>query len=317
MKRLCLIALALLCMLPLTQSAAYALNQRLSTLTVVMEYGGVTLGGSRVTVCRAADAREEHGSVSYGVVRAFAGACADFKNLTKEKNIALAAALDACASVNQIERTPATTDRAGKAVFTNLSAGLYLVAQADDDSSGYLIAPFLVAVPGRGENNSGWNCNVTAYPKTEPVKREDGLIAVSVYKLWAGTNNPPGSVSVQLYRNGAAYGGSVKLSAENCWSHTWSGLRAKDTWTADEINAPAGYVRSVAGSAGSGFVITNTKQQAPPPSPPGTPNTGDSNDMLRWIILVTAGFAGLAAAVHVLCASKSSRSLKGKQRSYR
>jgi len=309
MKRLCLIALAMLCMLPLTQAAAYALNQRQSTLTVVMEYGGITLGGSRITVCRAASAREEHGGISYDVVRAFSGAGADFNNLTKEKNIALSAALDAYASANRIERTPKTTDSAGKAVFTNLSAGLYLVAQAGDDGSGYLIAPYLVAVPGRSENNSGWNYNVTAYPKTEPIKREDALVSVSVYKLWAGTKNPPGSVSVQLYRNGTAYGSSVKLSAANDWSHTWSGLRASETWTADELNVPAGYVRSVAGSAGSGFVITNTKQPAPP-SPPGTPNTGDDSDMLRWIVLLTAGFAGLAAAVYALFAGRRRGSLR-------
>jgi len=314
MKRLCLIALAMLCMLPLTPSAAYALNQHQSTLTVVMEYGGITLGGSRITVCRAASAREKNGSVSYDVVRAFAGAGADFTNLTKEKNIALAAALDAYASANRIERTPRTTDSAGKAVFTNLSAGLYLAAQAGDDNSGYLIAPYLIAVPGRSADHS-WNYTVTAYPKTEPVKREDALVSVSVYKLWAGTNNPPGSVLVQLYRNGTAYGGSVKLSAENYWSHTWSGLNAGGTWTADEINVPAGYARSVAGSAGSGFIITNTKKPEPP-SPPNAPNTGDDSNMMLWIALLIAGFGGLAAAIYALYASKNPRSLRKQNRSY-
>jgi hypothetical protein len=81
------------------------------------------------------------------------------------------------------------TDNEGKAVYSNLAAGMYLVAQLNAESSEYIIAPYLAAVPTPNETRIGeWNYNVISYPKTEPVKRETEVsnekIIISGGKLW-------------------------------------------------------------------------------------------------------------------------------------
>ncbi|MCL2695179.1 MAG: Cna B-type domain-containing protein [Clostridiales bacterium] len=79
-------------------------------------------------------------------------------------------------------------------------------------------------------------------------------------KVWAGANNPsrPGSVTVQLYRDGEPFGEPVTLNASNNWRYIWTNLEKGPVWTVDEIDVPEGYAKSVTGNASDGFVITNT-----------------------------------------------------------
>jgi len=265
MKRLFSFVFAAACILALTSSASRAAGPELSSLTVTMKYNDRPLEGLNIAVCLAADAKEEGGGILFTAAPAFAGAGADFTDLTKEKNISLAAALNAYAAVNGVTRTQKVTDSNGSAVFTGLSAGLYLVAQMEDKDSEYTIAPYLVMLPALNERLRAWDYNVTAYPKTEPLKHNMKTTSVSVYKVWAGVNSPPNDhVLVQLYRNGVPYGSCVALDAGNHWSCTWEGLDPGGLWTVDELDVPAGYVKTIAGSASTGFVITNTKSGAPP-----------------------------------------------------
>lgn len=83
---------------------------------------------------------------------------------------------------------------------------------------------------------------------------------VNVKKVWAGDNEAdrPHSVTVQLYRNGAAYGTPVLLSSTNNWQHTWSNLEKLTVWTVDEIDVPQEYSKSVTNEE-LNFMITNTK----------------------------------------------------------
>jgi len=136
----------------------------------------------------------------------------------------------------------------------DLSPGLYLVAQADIESSEYIVAPYLVYVSGE---------HVTALPKTEPVKRGEKTY-ISVYKVWAGTITPPGSILVQLYRNGVPYGNCVTLGAGNHWSYTWDNIDPKETWAVDEFDVAEGYAKTISGSASAGFVVTNTRSPHAP-----------------------------------------------------
>jgi len=267
MKRLLSAALATVCVLLLFPVAAYAaVDSRPSNLTVVMKYGDTALEGIGVAVCLAAGAKEAGDGIVYTATEAFAGAGADFTILTKERNIALAARLDTYASARNIPRSSKATDSEGKAVFTGLAAGLYLVAQKDAENSEYVIAPYLVMVPGLDERTREWDTDVTAYPKTEPVKRNVKTEVLSVYKVWAGVDSPPPgeSILVQLYRGGVPYGNCVTLNAGNRWSYTWEGLDPKDVWTVDEFDVPEGYAKKIAGSASSGFVVTNTRDQNAP-----------------------------------------------------
>lgn len=85
-------------------------------------------------------------------------------------------------------------------------------------------------------------------------------VEVSVNKVWVASEGVihPESVEAVLYRDGEAYD-TVKLSAENDWSHIWTGLTDEYTWSVDEKSVPAGYTKNVT-SDGYNFTITNTKE---------------------------------------------------------
>lgn len=80
----------------------------------------------------------------------------------------------------------------GRAVFTGLSAGMYLVDEADMEVGGSTrqYAPSLIAVPGVG-GGGNWRYDVTAAPKytEKPGGDEpDTPVTYTVVKLWAGEN---------------------------------------------------------------------------------------------------------------------------------
>ena len=265
MKRITTVIFTVALMLATVPGAAYALNAEALSLTVVMKADDELLRGISVAVCRVADAKTDKGSVVYTAVPAFAGAGADFTNLTKARNIALAANLDAYAAANNIPRGVKVTGSDGKAAYADLSPGLFLVAQVDSENSEYIIAPYLVAVPGAHPTLRGaMEYNVVALPKTEPVKRDAETTSVRVFKMWKGADSHPASVQVQLLKNGQAHAAAVTLNAGNHWSHTWNGLSPADTWTVDEFDVPAGYTKDISGSAKTGYIITNTKKSDAP-----------------------------------------------------
>ena len=167
-KRISAVILMLVCMLVLAPCIAYALNYEPSTLTIVLEYGDEPLEGIKLSVCQVAGIEEENGDIVYRAVPAFSGANADFTDLTTAKNIALAAALDAYAASHSIARNTAVTGSNGGAGFSDLPAGLYLVAQTDSENSEYVIAPYLFSVINTGLDREA---NMIIYPKTEPTKR--------------------------------------------------------------------------------------------------------------------------------------------------
>jgi len=318
MKRMTAAVFAVLCLILLIPNVAYAIHSEPSTLTVIMTYDEIPLEGSNVAVCLVADARMENGLVFFDATPAFSGVETDFVNLTTEKNIILASRLNAYAFANNIARSAKVTDKRGKAVFANLSAGLYLVAQMDGDQSQYIIAPYLVMVPNADPLvRNSWDHAVTSYPKTEPVKRD---ISVHVYKLWKGTNSPPSSIQVQLYRNGSPYGDLVSLNAGNDWAYSWGALNPNDKWWVDEIVVPAGYIKSVSGDMRNGFIITNSKTDPKMPDEPEKPGksfvppkTEDASNMQLWIVLIAASFLGLLTVLCALNAKRLARIFTRKQ----
>ena len=144
----------------------------------------------------------------------------------------------------------------------------------------------------------------------------DDTISVSVNKVWNDNHNAirPASVTVQLYRDGVAYGSAVTLSADNGWRYAWIDLDENASWTVDEAGVPNGYGKSVTHS-GNNWTITYTlKVQDTPDAPPSNPDkptpppvnppkppvdrvpqTGDSTNLSLWLAL--AGFSLLGAIV--------------------
>ena len=274
MKRITAVMLAMIFVLMLVPNLAFAMDLDSSSLTVVVKYDDLPLKGINVAICRVADAKEENGKIVYTATQEFSGAGADYMDLTEDKNAALAAVLDAYAYVGGIRMTAKVTDSSGKAFFTDLPAGMYLVTQRDGENSQYAIAPYLAAIPRINTAGNGCDHDVISYPKTELVKPEEEHISVDVFKIWKGTNNPPASIKAQLYRNSKPYGSTVTLNAGNYWRYTWDNLDPGYKWTVDETSVPPGYKKKVSGNVSTGFIITNTKGSGEPSDPDGTPGDG-------------------------------------------
>jgi len=128
----------------------------------------------------------------------------------------------------------------------------------------------------RLDKNSSWTVDELTVPdgfrKTISGSADSGFVVTNIYrtttggdktvsvkKVWAGDANPdqPISIEVYLYRDGVRNSGVI-LNASNNWTHTWTGLDENSAWTVDESNVPAGYIKTIAGSVETGFVITNT-----------------------------------------------------------
>lgn len=142
--------------------------------------------------------------------------------------------------------------------ITGLPAGTrYSVTENEANQGGYTTT---------GTNTAGTiqtdTTAMAAFVNYMPSSSSGGGTAhtsLTVKKQWAGDANraQPDSVSVQLYRDGSAYGKPVELSAENRWSYTWTGLSTGSRWTVDEEDVPAGYIKTVSHS-GAQWLITNT-----------------------------------------------------------
>ena len=65
-----------------------------------------------------------------------------------------------------------TTDIGGKAAFTDLPLGIYLVEETDAPAGIVTGAPFIVSVPMVNEASNAWNYDVVAYPKNTETKTE-------------------------------------------------------------------------------------------------------------------------------------------------
>lgn len=151
-------------------------------------------------------------------------------------------------------------------------------------------------------------------PKYDPTPDPDPITNttnVAVGKVWLDNQDQdgirPASVTVQLYRNGTAYGDPVTLSEDNNWWHRWDHLDASASWTVDELNVPEGYTKSFSKNAVNAWVIinTHTPETVVPtdtvvteqPTGRGGVNSGDEGNMAGWLSLMLLSGAALAAAV--------------------
>ena len=136
------------------------------------------------------------------------------------------------------------TDENGKAVFSNISDGIYLVMQSQVNSDEYTVTsvPFYVQVPFV-DKDGNVNYQVTTYPKNEVLYPEE-MDELSVVKIWKDNNNKdkmrPDYIEVGLYGNGQLKE-TVVLNNLNNWSYTWSDLSKDVVWNVEEIRVPDNY----------------------------------------------------------------------------
>ncbi|MDD3360431.1 MAG: Cna B-type domain-containing protein [Hespellia sp.] len=148
----------------------------------------------------------------------------------------------------------------------------------------------------------------------EPEKDDT---AITVNKVWTGDakyTGRPDNVSVQLYKNGAAYGEAITLGTSNSWTHTWANLEKSEdiSWTVKENNVPTGYTAVITQNGDKGYTITNTYTStgggngggttgggsgSSSGSSSSTPQTSDNTMMWLWFALMIASVLALRFVV--------------------
>ena len=185
----------------------------------------------------------------------------------------------------------------GKATFSGLRVGLYLVLGTPYETGGKVVQvqPSLVALPSRNAKDV-WMYGVTVEPKPEAVERYD---EIQVRKVWSdgGSASRPKEITVRLYVNGKFYGAAT-LNAANNWRFTWnvSKVRQPAVFKVTESPIPSGYTHSIdytgsyltsCGRLGKRITIVNRKCTPVVPAKPSgkLPQTG----LLWWPVPLLAG----------------------------
>lgn len=256
------------------------------TIKYMSKSTGKGIAGVEMSVFRVGDVSGE----GYTLTEEFKTSGVDLNSLdtTDSKNNA-AYTLYSHALNKGINGRKSQTDRLGGAVFGGLSDGIYLVVQSKPVSGYKTILPYLVYIP-RKQADGSLLYDVLSNVKTEadsghltgdtggisggqPGDGSGGGIiigtcSVTVSKIWSDSDNAdkirPSGVTVNLLENGRKIK-SVVLSDENAWKHTFFGLLGTPSMYTVQEETPEGYTAAYAGSASTGFVITNTHTAENPP----------------------------------------------------
>lgn len=167
-KKLATLALILLLSSPVT-AFAHDVPQldHLCSLTITMKRAGKPVHDGRMELYRVGEVAEDDGNYSFRLTKAFTPSGVSLENLNDS---ALADDLAAYAASEKLKSLSAQTiDEAGKATFTQLEVGLYLIVQTKPAKGYASVDPFLVSLPYL--ENGVYVYDREADPKTslEPV----------------------------------------------------------------------------------------------------------------------------------------------------
>lgn len=123
---------------------------------------GNTVSGGKLKLYSVASVSVEDGKYSFVYRKGFSGCTLPLGELESPE---LAEGLAAYAEQNKAEGKETAVGEDGKAGFTELETGLYLIVQTEASSGYYPVSPFLVTIPGK--NADGWLYDVDAAPKLE------------------------------------------------------------------------------------------------------------------------------------------------------
>ena len=142
----------------------------------------------------------------------------------------------------------ATSDSSGKAGFSGLESGIYLVVGKEVESNGVFYMPQVSLVSLSGDLSVDLK-----YETSNKASR------IHVLKVWKKDNKKsrPKSIEVCLLRSDGIVVDKVKLNSDNQWSYTWDSLSTLYTYSVMETSVPSGYKESGFREMDS-VVLTNT-----------------------------------------------------------
>lgn len=225
-------------------------------------------------------------SGSYTVTEKFRSYSPEFNFLDSSSYDSYISTLEGFISADSIKPDyELETDSEGKAVFTGLSFGAYLLTGDEYSDETMIVTPSstLVFLPFK-DGNEEISAQAVIDLKYSIKKIDSEKEQLSVYKVWKDNNDSarPKEISVSLYQDGTLYD-TVTLNDANNWRHKWDDLEAGKKWTVAENNVPSGYTVAVSRTDNE-FVVTNTKEPTTTvtTTTPGTklPQTG----LLWWPI---------------------------------
>lgn len=141
-----------------------------------------------------------------------------------------------------------TSDSSGKASFSGLETGIYLVVGKEVESNGVFYMPQVSLVSLSGD-------------LSVDLKYETSVKSsrIHVLKVWKKDNKKsrPKSIEVCLLRSDGIVVDKVVLNSDNQWSTTWDHLSTSYTYRVMETSVPSGYKESCTREKDT-IVLTNT-----------------------------------------------------------
>lgn len=231
MKRIvCFVFLTLLCcFLPMTLFA----DSDFMNLTVTCPVSNM-----QVSLYRVADE-------NYNLVDAFSHYSVDLKqdvqgaaNALENRILMDGIEADACV----------TSDSSGKASFSGLESGIYLVVGKEVFQDGVFYMPQVSLVSLSGDLSVDLKYEMSDKPSR-----------IHVLKVWKKDNKKsrPKSIEVCLLRSDGIVVDKVVLNSDNQWSTTWNNLSTLYTYRVMETSVPSGYKESCTREKDT-IVLTNT-----------------------------------------------------------
>lgn len=141
-----------------------------------------------------------------------------------------------------------TSDSSGKASFTGLESGIYLVVGKEvfQDEVFYMPQVSLVSLSG----------DLSVDLKYETSEKPSRIHVLKVWKRDSKKSRPK-SIEVCLLRSDGIVVDKVVLNSDNQWSTTWDNLSTLYTYRVMETSVPSGYKESCSREKDT-IILTNT-----------------------------------------------------------
>lgn len=181
----------------------------------------------------------------------------------------LASTLDVYVSMNGTVPTQTViTDHQGRAIFSGLKTGFYLVVGDPVEGNGkmYVPQPVMISLPILQDGE--WTYDMIANAKYDviPEGSGDDFFELRVVKIWevSKSEKHPTEVKIQLLKDGQVWD-TVTLNEDNNWRYIWSDLEEGSLWQVMEVDVPKGYTVSIT-REGDTFSVVNTNETEDNPS---------------------------------------------------